>query len=359
MPPADDSGLHLELLRRLCAAPGIPGREDRIRDVVRDEMRGLVDDVSIDAMGNLIGVRRGNGGPKVMIAAHMDEIGFLVSHIDDKGFLRIQPVGGFDARVLVAQRVRVHGFDGESYLGALQTGGKPIHLLDPSEVKPPRVDELFVDLGMSADEVRERVEVGDFITLDRPLERVGASVLSKALDDRVGIYVMLEAVRAATDSKAEIYAVATTQEEVGLRGAATSAYSIEPDISIALDVTLAMDIPDASEHQRISRLGGGVAIKIMDSSMISHPLLVRHFRDIAQEREIPYQMEILPRGGTDAGATQRARGGNVAITLSIPTRYVHTVNEMARIDDIQACVDLLAAFLVDAGSRHYEQRETA
>jgi len=345
--------LDIDLLRRLCDAPGIPGREDLIRSVVLNEMRSIVDEVTVDALGNVIGRRQGSGGPKVMIAAHMDEIGFFVSHIDEKGFLRLQPVGGFDPRVLIAQRVLVHGHAGETLRGALQLAAKPVHLLDPADIKPPKMEELFVDLGMTADAVNAKVEIGDIVTMDRTLESVGDCVMSKSLDDRLGIYVMLESVRVATGSNADIYAVATTQEEVGLRGARTSAYAIEPDISIALDVTLAMDIPGSQSHTQITALGEGAAIKIMDSSVLSDAKLVRHFRDLAREYEISHQMEILPGGGTDAGATQMARAGNTAITLSIPTRYVHSVNEMASIADIEACVTLLARFLDAAGSREY------
>ncbi|CAN5641892.1 M42 family metallopeptidase [soil metagenome] len=345
--------INIELLRRLCEAPGIPGREDLIRAVVIEEMSPIVDEVTVDSLGNVVGVRTRGGGPKVMIAAHMDEIGFFVSHIDEKGFLRLQPVGGFDPRVLIAQRVLVHGYPGETLRGALQLAAKPIHLLDPADIKPPKLEELFVDLGLSVDAVSEKVEVGDIVTMDRTLEPIGNCMMSKSLDDRLGVYVMLEAVRAATRPNAEIYAVATTQEEVGLRGARTSAYAIDPDISIALDVTLAMDIPGSQSHLQVTALGGGAAIKIMDSSILSNAKLVRHFRDLAKENDIPHQMEILPRGGTDAGATQLARAGNTAITLSIPTRYVHSVNEMASVSDIDASVRLLALFLDSAGSRDY------
>lgn len=348
--------LDIDLLKRLCEAPGIPGQEEEIRAVTTAALREVVDDLSIDAMGNLVGIRKGKGGPRIMIAAHMDEIGFMVSHIEDGGFLRLQPVGGFDPRVLVAQRVIVHGFRGERLRGALQTGARPIHLLDPSEIRPPKVEDLFVDLGMDGDEVTRRVEIGDMVTLDRTLEQVGDSVMSKSLDDRVGIFIMIEAIRAMKGSKAEIVAVATTQEEVGLRGARTAAHDVEPDLAIALDVTIAGDVPDAKGAHAVSRLGAGAAIKLMDSSMLSHRGLVRHARDLAERHKIPHQLEILPRGGTDAGAMQSVRGGVPAITLSIPTRYVHTVNEMARIADIQACIDLLALLLADAGNRDYRHR---
>jgi tetrahedral aminopeptidase len=338
--------LNIDLLSRICESPGIPGREDVIRDLVRSEMASVVDDISIDALGNVVGVRRGEGGPRVMVAAHIDEIGFFVKHIDDKGFIRLQPVGGFDPRVLVAQRVRVHGFSGESLPGVIGLSAKPIHLLDPGDIKAIKIEELFVDVGLGGDQVRERVEVGDMVTMDRAVESVGNNVIGKSMDDRVCVFQMIEALRQLDGAtNAEIVAVATTQEEIGLRGAQTSAQHISPDIAVALDVTLAMDIPGGADQDAVTRLGHGVAIKIMDSSMISNHKLVRFMRDIARDNNIPYQLEILPRGGTDAGAMQRVHGGVPSITLSIPTRYVHTVNEMCSATDIQAAIDLLARFL--------------
>ncbi len=345
--------MNVDLLKRLCETPGIAGREDQIRDIVLTELRPLVDQVRVDVMGNLVGVKRGSGGPRVMVAAHTDEIGFFVKHVDDDGFLRLQPVGGFDARVLMAQRVLVHGFAGQTLRGAVQLATKPIHLLDPAEAKPPKIEELFVDLGLSGDRVKALVEVGDMVTLDRTLEAVGDCVMSKSLDDRLGVYVMIEAARAVTASQADLFFVATSQEEVGLRGAQTAAFEIDPQIGIALDVTLAGDYPGGPADQRVSKLGNGVAIKVMDSSHISHPKLLRHLRDLADQHGISYQLEILPRGGTDAGAMQRTRIGMPAITLSIPTRYVHTVNELANTADIDGCVALLTRYLEDAGSRDY------
>lgn len=346
------SDINVDLLQRLCGTPGIPAREDAVRALVIDELRPLVDELRVDALGNVIATRKGDG-PTVMIAAHMDEIGFFVSHIDDKGFLRLQPAGGFDPRTLVAQRVIVTAADGAEYPGTIQPGAKPIHLLDSTEVKPAKLQELFVDTGLSAERVKETFEIGDMVTIDRPLIEAGECVMGKALDDRVGVFVMIEALRAAGASTANIVAVATTQEEVGLRGAETSAYAVQPDIAIALDVTLALDIPGAPPETAVSRLGEGVAIKVLDGSSISHPLLLRHFRELARQHEIPHQLEVLPRGGTDAGAMQRQRSGAPAITLSIPTRYVHTANETANQSDIAATISLLARYLEDAGSREY------
>lgn len=345
--------LDLDMLRALTQTPGIASREDKVRDVVATYLGPLVDDLSVDALGNLIGHRKGSGGPRIAIAAHIDEIGFLVRHVDDNGFLRVQRVGGFDPRVLVAQRVQVHTRTGNSLPGVFQPASKPIHLMQPGEAKDLKLEDLFVDLGMTGDDVKEQVRIGDMVTLDRNLIAVGDTVVSKALDDRLGVYVMIQAVMKAVDSTAEIFAIATTQEEIGLRGAQASAYNLDPDIAIALDVTIAGDIPGGTPDAHVTKLGAGTAIKILDSSQIANPMIVDHLRDLAEEHGIAHQLEILPFGGTDAGAFQTSRGGMATGTISIPTRYVHTVNEMAHVNDIQASVDLLAAFLNVAGTRSY------
>jgi endoglucanase len=360
--------LDFELLKRLSEAPGVPSREERIRHVVVDALRPLVDEVRTDALGNAIGLKRGTGDgetgpvPRVMIAAHMDEIGFLVRHVDKDGFLRVHPVGGFDPSTLVAQRVFVHASGGDAAGPALRgvmmpSGRKPPHLLAGEAPKAPKVDDLFVDVGLTAERARALVEVGDMVTLDRTLERVGDNIVGKALDDRAGVYVMIEALRALGSHRVDVFAVATVQEEVGLRGATTATFGIEPDIGIALDGTLAIDIPGASEAETITRLGKGVGIKVMDSSSISDPRLVQHMRAIARRENIPFQMELLPRGGTDAGALQRSRAGIPAITLSVPLRYVHTVNEMACGTDIEAAVALLARYVEEAHTFDYSHSQ--
>ncbi len=345
--------LDIDMLRSLTQTPGIASREDKVRNVVATYLGPLVDELAVDALGNLIGHRKGSGGPRIAIAAHMDEIGFLVRHVDENGFLRVQRVGGFDPRVLVAQRVVVQTRSGIALPGVFQPASKPIHLMQPGDARDLKLEDLFVDLGMAAESVKEQVHIGDMVTLDRDLIEAGDTVVSKALDDRLGVYVMIEAVRKAVDSSADIFAIATTQEEIGLRGAHASAYGVDPDIAIALDVTIAGDIPGGAPDAYVSKIGLGTAIKILDSSQIANPMIVDHLRDLAEEHDIPYQMEILPFGGTDAGAFQTSRGGTATATISIPTRYVHTVNEMAHTGDIQASVDLLAAFLNAAGSRSY------
>ena len=344
--------LNVELLKKIAETPGISGREDQVRALILEELRSLTDEVSVDRLGNIIALKRGKSERRVMLAAHMDEIGFIVKHIDSRGFIRIQPVGGFDPRVLFAQRVLVHGYAGQTLRGVLMPASKPIHLLG-DEKPAAKLDDLFIDLGLTGEQVRANVEVGDMITMDRTLEVVGDMVVSKSLDDRASLFVMLEALRALQSHEVTIFAVATVQEEVGLRGAATAAYQVQPDVSVALDVTLAGDLPGSADQDAVTRLGEGTAIKIFDSSHIANHKLVRHFRDLAKQHNIRYQLEILPRGGTDAGAMQRAREGSPTITLSTPTRYVHTVNEMIHQADLEASITLLARYLEDAHNGDY------
>jgi endoglucanase len=350
----NDMELNETLLRRLIETPGVSGREDQQREIAREELGDLTDEVRTDVMGSVIGTKRGSDDVRVMIAAHTDEIGFLVKYIDDKGFLRLQTLGGHDPANMVSQRVLVTTSDGEPLRGALQPSRKPPHLSHGEEQKPPKADEFYVDLGMDAETVKEKVHVGDYVVMDRTLEKVGETYVGKAMDDRVGVFVMYEALRAMGDHQATIFAAATSQEEVGLRGAEASGSALKPTVVVALDVTLAMDVPGGGNENTITELGKGVAIKIMDGYSISHPKLVDHLRAIAEREDIPYQMEILPAGGTDAGGVQRLHGGIPAVTLSIPCRYVHTPNEMVRSTDVEAAITLLARYLEEASDADYD-----
>ena len=345
--------LNEALLQRLIETPGVPGREDRQREIARQELDALTDEIRTDHLGSVIGTRRGRDDVRVMVAAHMDEIGFLVKHVDDKGFIRLQALGGHDPANMVSQRVIVTTANGAALRGALQPARKPPHLARDEEQKPPKAEDFYVDLGMPAGEVKEAARVGDYVTMDRTLERVGENYLGKAMDDRIGVFVMIEALRALREHEATIHAVATSQEEVGLRGAEASGSALAPTVVIALDVTLAMDVPGTQDENRITELGKGVALKIMDSYSISHPRLMEHFRKIAEREGITHQVEILPSGGTDAGGVQRLHGGIPAITLSVPCRYVHTPNEMVSEKDVQAAIDLLTRYLEEAHSGDY------
>jgi len=348
--------VNIDLLRRLTEAHGVPGQEDAIRTIVMEELKGICEFES-DAMGNLFCLRRANkakGTPKkLMLAAHMDEIGFVVKYIDDKGFLRLNPLGGWDPRQMSSQRVFVHTRKGPLN-GVLMPSTKPKHMLTPEEAnKPPTVDGFFVDIGLNGDDAKKAVRLGDMVTMNRTLQTMGKLHTCKAMDDRVAVYVMIQAMKAAKDLHVDVYGVATVQEEIGLRGAAASGWRIQPDICVAIDITLANDIPGIPEQDHVTRLGEGAAIKFMDSSLICHPKVVDHFRTIAEKNKIKHQIEILPAGGTDAGGVQRLHGGIPSFTLSIPTRYVHTVNETVHEDDVDACVDLLANYIEDAHKGDY------
>ncbi len=336
--------MSLDLLAKLCRTPAIPGREEYMRELIRQELDSYAEDFFEDQMGNLFAVRKGTGtAPRtIMLAAHMDEIGFVVRYISKEGFLYFHPLGGFDPRTLVAQRVKVYGK--EVLDGVI--GIKPTHFTTPEERnKVIPLSDLFIDVGLPGEEVQQIVQIGDMITLEREFLVLGHCVTSKTLDDRVGLYVMIEAFRRFQASDDDIYAVATVQEEVGLRGAQTAAFGLEPDIGIAIDITIAADIPGMEEKDYCTRLGEGVAIKVLDSYSISDQRLVHFFRTLAEQHHIPYQIEVLPRGGTDAGGMQRSREGIPVCTLSIPTRYTHSVVETAHQEDIEAAIALLTLFL--------------
>jgi endoglucanase len=340
--------MNLKLLKALSEAPGVPGREERVRDILAREVKGVFDEVSTDPLGSLI-ARKGAKGKKpqrVLLACHMDEIGFYVRHIDDHGFVRIQNVGGFDTKNLLARRVLIQASSGEDLIGLMNPGGRPIHIAkEEDKKKVPEIGEFFIDLCLPADEVKKKVRVGDPVTLMQSCVELGNCVTGKCLDNRVAAFVAIEAMKKVKKLKYEVVLACTVQEEVGLRGAGPAAYTAEPDIAIAIDTTLAVDTPGVPEDESITKLHGGVAITLMDSSLIADRKLVDEFEAAAKKGKIPYQFSILTRGGTDAGAMQRIRGGYRAMTLSIPTRYIHTVTECVSKKDLQAAVDLLAAWL--------------
>ncbi|NLF31084.1 MAG: M42 family metallopeptidase [Planctomycetes bacterium] len=342
-----------DLLKKLTETPGVPGREERIRELIRAESQDLFDEFRTDAIGNLIAVRRptraGRGSAKprrIMIACHIDEIGFYVKHIDEKGFLRLNPAGGFDTRNLFARKVLVQGR--RDVIGVLNPAGRPIHIAtDEEKKKVYKVGEFFVDLHLPPAQVTRLVRVGDPVTLIQTTEPVGKAIVGKCMDNRVATFVALGALRkiAKSGSPHEICYVGTVQEEVGLRGAGPATFGIEPDIAIAIDVTLACDTPGVPPEEAVCTFGGGAAIKVMDHASISDRELVDEFLALAEAKKIKHQLEILPLGGTDAAAMQRAMRGHRTITLSVPCRYVHTVTESVHTEDVKATIDLLAAYL--------------
>ena len=345
----------MKLLQTLTQTPSVPGREDRIRKVIQDYVtkHKLFDEVTVDSMGSLIGVRkpRPETGKtpkkplKVMLAAHMDQIGFLVRHIDEFGYLRLNPVGGFDPRNLFARKVRVCTARGD-LPGVMNASGKPIHIASESDKKKsPEVTDFFVDLGMNGDQVRGKVLIGDMVVLDGPFEEVGNSVVSQCLDNRVGCWAQIRAIENLTHHNCDITAVWTVQEEVGLRGAAPAAFGIDPDIAVACDTTLCCRTPGVPDEDRVSVAGAGVCLHVMDSSMIADIRLIEDFEKIARSNSISCQRAILPRGGQDGGAIQRSRSGVRTVALACPIKYIHTVTEMAHHDDLDSYHRLLTKWI--------------
>ncbi|UCS93433.1 M42 family metallopeptidase [Echinicola marina] len=338
--------INTALLKQVCEIAGAPGFEKRIRDLVIDQVTPLVDEVKVDNLGNVIAIKRGVNNPdgkRVMVAAHMDEIGFIVTHIDDNGFLRFHTLGGFDPKTLTAQRVIVHGK--KDLIGVM--GSKPIHVMTPEERnKLPKTIDYFIDLGMSKEEVEEYVAIGDSVTRDRELVEMGNCVNCKSIDNRVAVFILIEALKSIKNPPYDVYATFTVQEEVGLRGANVAAHGVDPDFGIALDTTIAYDVPGASAHEKITELGKGTAIKVMDAMTICDYRMVDFMKKTATEKNIQWQPEILTAGGTDTAGVQRmGKQGAIAGAISIPTRHLHQVIEMANKDDIAASIELLNACL--------------
>jgi putative aminopeptidase FrvX len=342
--------INFELLRRLSEAHGVPGHEGQVREIIRGEVAGLVDTLREDALGNLIAFKDGSGGKKVMIAAHMDEIGFVVRHIDERGFLRIMPLGGFDTRNLFAREVVVQGREGD-LPGILQPSGKPVHIADPEERKKvPDSKHFFVDLGLGGEEVKKLVRIGDPVCLVQRLRQVGNYVAGKSLDDRLGVYVLIELLRQLKDQPHhyDLYAVFTTQEEIGSRGARVASYGIEPDLAIALDTTIGADTPGVPSEDSVTITGNGVSITMADSLAISTPWLAQQFADVAARNGIKHQFNVLSGGGTDAAPIHTIKAGVPAVSLTLPSRYVHTVQEAVHTDDIGSMLQLLLAWFKGA-----------
>lgn len=381
---------NLDLLKRLCETPGVPGREERVRALIQAEIGAtpaaktassksaakdappaaatpaLFDSVTVDSMGNLICRRgprtpaKGKKAPKraknalnrptrVMLLCHMDEIGFYVTHVDDKGFLWMNAAGGFDTRNLFSRRVLVCTDEGD-LLGVMNPGGRPIHISSPKDrEKIPEVKEFYVDTGLPADQVKKKVKVGDYVVMHEPFISMGTKAVSKALDNRVACWLGIESIRAldtlGTGHACEVVVAFTVQEEVGLRGAKTASHAVLPDIGLGLDVTLSCDTPGVPAEEAVTVHGKGFGLHIKDSSFISDHALTSEIEAIAKRHKIAYQRTILAAGGQDGAAAQQAAAGARAVGITVGTRYIHTVTEMIDTRDLTAARDILAAFL--------------
>jgi putative aminopeptidase FrvX len=335
----------VETLETLCNAFGVTGREEEITGLMKKFLKPYVDEVKEDKLGNVIGIRRGKkDAPKVMLAAHMDEVGLLVKTITKEGFLYFVKVGGIDDRILLAQKVIVQ--TGKGPLHGIM-GSKPPHIQKPEErQKVIGYDELFIDVGAKSQEDAKKmgVRIGDAVSFDIRFARIGRNVaIGKALDDRVGCAVMLEALRRLKNPECSVYAVGTVQEEAASRGAATSAFSIYPDIGIALDVTVAGDTPGVKEVEAPIRMGKGPALTVADAGLIVPPKILRLLVDTAEKNKIPYQLETMMGGSTDAARIALTREGVPCGVIAVPTRYIHSPTSMLELKDTENTVKLLVA----------------
>lgn len=322
-----------KLLKQLVETHGPSGFEDQVRILIEEEIEPHADELTTDPMGNLIALKRGDGsGLKIMIAAHMDEIGVMVNHITKEGFLRFTNIGGVFSPNLLGSRVQF----ADGTLGIVYAEGKTF----PKEILP--LDKFYIDVGASSKEDCP-IQVGDAASFKGDFEEQGSRWTAKSMDDRIGCYVAIEVLKKLESTPHEIYIVFSVQEEVGTRGAAAAANAILPDIGIAIDVTGTGDLP---ESRRLAvDLGKGPAIKIKDRGMIAHTGLVRSMRSCAEDKGIPYQLEVLELGSTDARSIQIAGPGSAAGCLSIPCRYVHSQSETLDAGDVEGGIELLTALL--------------
>ncbi len=324
-----------ELIKKLTEAYGPSGREEQIREVIKGEIEGVADEMKVDAMGSLIALKRGSGeGLKVMLAAHMDEIGIIATHVDEKGFIRFASVGSVNPLTLLGGRVVFAD-------GTVGTIG--LEKREPEEEKKiPSLDKLYLDVG-AKDKETAPVRVGDIACFQRPFVALGDRLIAKAFDDRIGCAVLIQVMRDLETSPHDAYFVFSVQEELGLRGAITSAYGIQPNLGVSVDVTGTGDTPEA--RPMAVSLGEGPAIKVKDGGMLAHPAVKNLLVETAEQLGIPYQLEVLERGTTDATAIQISREGVPAGCVSIPCRYVHTPSEMVDYNDVLNAVRLLVALL--------------
>ncbi len=336
-----------ELLKKLSNSHGISGYEDEIREIIKDELQNHVDDIRIDTLGNIIAVKEGES-PSIMLSAHMDEIGLMVKSIDKNGFIRFIKLGGWYDAVLLNSRVVLHTEKGKIY-GVI--GSKPPHLMkDEEKKKVIKAEEMFIDIGARNKEEVEKagVKIGTPITLDVEMkELINDIITGKAIDNRAGIAMMIEAIK-NTKSDATIYAVGTVQEEVGLKGARTSAYGLNPDLAIVCEVAVAGDHPGIKEEESIIKLGEGPVITVVDAGgrgLITQQKILKWLTKTAEKEGIKYQLEVSEGGTTDAAVIHISKAGIPCGVISVPTRYMHSGVEVISLKDLEDSIKLLSKAL--------------
>ncbi|WP_019414219.1 M42 family metallopeptidase [Paenisporosarcina sp. TG20] len=341
----------LTMLKELTDAKAIPGNEREARDVMKKYIEPFADRMDSDNLGSLIAEKVGDAdGPKIMIAGHLDEVGFMISQIDDKGFLKFQTVGGWWSQVMLAQRVTITTRKGDSITGVI--GSKPPHILSPeARKKPVDIKDMFIDIGASSEEEAKEwgVSPGDMVTpyFEFTVMNNEKLLLAKAWDNRIGCAIAIDVLRALKGEKHPniVYGVGAVQEEVGLRGARTAAAKIKPDIGFAVDVGIAGDTPGITTKESTSKMGAGPQLVLFDASMVAHKGLRDLVVDTAEENNIPFQFETMPGGGTDAGAIHLSANGVPALAIGVATRYIHSHAGILHRDDYENAVKLIVAVI--------------
>ena len=329
----------MNMIKDIVKAYGPSGREDEVARVIRSYVEPLVDEVYTDTLGNLIAHKKGTSGKKLMFVAHMDQIGLIVTDIDDNGFLRVANVGGVNPALYAARRVKFE--NGTMGVTHFETDG--VSFMNPAKVT---IGQLLIDIGATTrEEAEEKVHLGDMAVVDQEFLEMGKRVSCAAMDNRICCAAMVEALK-GMESDHDIYAVFSVQEEVGLRGAGAAAYAIQPDLCINLDVTLYGDVPKCIPVAM--KLGKGAAIKIMDASVIVPPVVYTWLEEVAKKNEIAYQRDVMRMGGTDTSVVQKSRGGVLVGGISIPLRYMHSPVETADMDDFAATAALMRAVASEA-----------
>ncbi len=339
--------MNRKLLKRIGNAPGVPGFENAAQDIAAEVLESCCDNVTRDHLGNVIGLKKATVRPKrgkrpirVMLAAHADEVGLMVKHINDRGFIHFIPMGGVNPVVTQSQRVIIHGK--KPVRGVIVPKGNG----NGKDEKSPQLKDLLIDTGLPKEKLEKLISIGDIVTFDSDVSVLNGKMwVGRNFDDRIGSYTLLEAMRTVGDTHVDVYAVSSVQEEVGLRGARPAAFGIEPDIGIAIDGSMARGAY-VNDQDNLCEPGKGTGIYMIDRLTIGHPRLVQYLFDLCEQSDIPYQRNI--GGGTDAAAIQQSRAGVIATTVGAPVRYMHTTVQLCHADDMDATVAMLAKFMETA-----------
>lgn len=329
--------INIELLKNLCNTSGISGDEGEVRSAILEEIKDLTKNIKVDALGNIIALKKGkkSAKQKLMLCAHMDEVGFIVTDINEDGFLKFESVGGINSNSIISRSVSV----GKNKIKGV-IGTKPVHLVKKDEInKPVSISEMYIDIGAKdKNDAQKYVSYGDSISFDNSFEYSNGIIKSKAIDDRVGCAILIEIMK--RDLPVDMYFTFTTQEEIGLRGAKVCSYNVDPDSAIVVEGTTAADVFNINKDEQVCKLNSGAVISFMDKRTVYDKSYFELACKIAKKEEISYQIKRAVAGGNDAGAIQASRSGVKTIALSVPCRYIHTAESVANENDVNAVYKL-------------------